>query len=147
MKLLFELEENLKQKNQKSQHVKTLLWWAKNKDTVCTFNIPICLTKLLSQEKKIGTTEKQTGSCSQSTTAELHHNADPGCFVDYQILGSGRYSEESFTIRFCYGKSPKKRLPQSCLGGRTMVGPKRKILKNGVRICLENAILGLFLAG
>ena len=71
VKLLCKLEEKLKQNNQKPPHWKTPLWWAKSKGTIYPSNIPVSLRNLLSQEKT-GATEKQTGSCTQSTSIVLH---------------------------------------------------------------------------
>ena len=36
-------------------------------------------------------------SCTQSTTAELHHDEAPECFFYNQTSGSSRYLEESLT--------------------------------------------------
>ena len=88
--------------------------------------------------KKDWKTEKQTGSCSQSTTAELHHNADPGCFVDYQILGSGRYSEESFTWQdFVMAKVPRRDCHKAVLEGVPWLDPKGRFWKMGFAYALK----------
>ena len=50
IKFIYKLEKNFKQNNQKPPDSGTL-WWAKIKDTISRYNIPISLRKLLSQEK------------------------------------------------------------------------------------------------
>ena len=85
MNLLCKLVESLKQNNQtKYPHRKILLWWNKSKGTILPSNIPI--SQELYPKKKIGPTEKQTGSCSQSTSTILPHDEDPAFFIHIQIL-------------------------------------------------------------
>ena len=52
IKFIYKLEKNFKQNNQKPPDSGTL-WWAKIKDTISGYNIPISLRKLLSQEKRL----------------------------------------------------------------------------------------------
>ena len=68
------------------------------------FQISQSLQGIYYPNKKIGITEKQTGSCSQYNLTVFHRNEEPVCFIHHdQIFGSSRYLEKSF-IRFCYDK-------------------------------------------
>lgn len=105
-----QIRREVKTNKQKSQHSKSPLWWAKSKGIIFRSNISISLRKSY-PKKKIKTTEKQTGSCSQSTTAELYHDEAPGCFVHNQIsfFDSSRCSEEYFIWQdFVITKVPRR---------------------------------------
>ena len=54
-------------------------------DTICPPNIPVS-SGIDYPKKKTGATEKQTGSCSQTTSTVLHHNEDPGCLSISKFL-------------------------------------------------------------
>ena len=68
--------------------------------------------------------------CSQSTTAELHHDEAPGCFVHNQSFCSSRYLKEYLfhLIRFCYDNNLKNRL---------LLNPSSTVVRNGKTPCLS----------
>ena len=89
MKMLYKVEENLKQNNQKPQHGKTPLWWTKSKDTICPSKIPVSLRLSLSPKKRL---EHQKNKQNPAVNPPPQNSTKPPeCFTHIQSFCSNRF--------------------------------------------------------
>ena len=103
MKMLYKVEENLKQNNQKPQHGKTPLWWTKSKDTICPSKIPVSLRLSLSPKKRL---EHQKNK--QNPAVNPPHRTPPNLLSAspiFKVFAQIDLEEYLFHLtRFCYDK-------------------------------------------